>query len=205
MDVTKYAAEPESYDILSEFQISDIFSKASITKAQCDDLAAQLLGGPVSATPIQGGNSYTVERKNVPKVVQFRSSQLDMAKLELAQQVYLNFVPQCMYHGILGSFYVYVWDRVPGSAFCRVRRKMFALDMNESHGLGQTVQDFARSVGSDNRDSVNSYLVAHSFLDTQITDKIIRFFALAWVNRSAILGPLPPGFKSIPRNPHMDP
>ncbi|KAH7258902.1 uncharacterized protein BKA55DRAFT_561755 [Fusarium redolens] len=84
MDITKYAARPESYDNLSEFQITNFFANASITRAQCDDFAAQLLDGSVSATPVQGGNNYTVESKEVLKVVQFRSSQVDMAKLELA-------------------------------------------------------------------------------------------------------------------------
>jgi hypothetical protein len=149
MDVSRYAAGPESYDKLSEFQVSNFFNNTSITKTQCNELATQLLEGPVSATPIQGGNSYTVESKNVPKVVQFRSSQLDMVKLELVQQVYSNFVPQGIYHGILNTVHVYIWDRVPGPAFCRVRRNMFALDINESHGLGQTIQDFARSVSLD--------------------------------------------------------
>ncbi|GKU08177.1 unnamed protein product [Fusarium langsethiae] len=165
MDVTKYAAGPESYDILSDFQISNFFANTSITKTECDDVGATLLGGPVSATPIQGGSSYTVERMNVPKVVQFRSLQLDMAKLRLAQQVYTKFVPQCAYHDILKPLHVYVWDRVPGTAFCRVRREMFASDMNKSQGLSQTVDDFA------------------------------RFFALAWINRPAALEPSSPGLQ----------
>lgn len=143
MDAAKYAVGPESYDILSRAQISNFFSSnASRTRDQCNDLAAELLGGPVSATPIQGGNSYTVERKEATKVVQFRSLQLDMAKFGLAQHVYLDFVPQCVYHGPLGLLHVHVWNRVPGPAFCRVRRQMFTLDMDQR--LRQTVQDFAR-------------------------------------------------------------
>ncbi|KPM42263.1 hypothetical protein AK830_g4295 [Neonectria ditissima] len=168
MDVAKYAVGPESYYMLSQAQISDFFSSnASGTRDQCSDLAAELLGGPVSATPIQGGNSYTVERKEVCKVVQFRSSQLDMARLGLVQQVYLDFVPRCVYHGSLGFLHVYVWNRVPGPAFCRVRRQMIALDIGVDQRLRQTVQDFA---------------------------SIIRFFALAWIKRPT-LEPLPLGLQ----------
>ncbi|KAI0455010.1 hypothetical protein F5B21DRAFT_514340 [Xylaria acuta] len=157
MDIAKYAAGPESYVILSRVQVSNFFSSnTSGTRDQCNALAAKLLGGPVSATPIQGGSSYTVEREEAPKVVQFRSSQLDMAKLELAQQVYLDFVPQCVYYGTLGSIHVYVWNRVPGQAFCRVRRRMFTSDMGVDQRLRQTVEDFA------------------------------RFFALAWINKPTL-------------------
>jgi hypothetical protein len=149
MDVAKYAVGPESYDILSRVQISNFFSShASCTKSQCDHLAAQLLGGPVSATPIQGGTSYTVERNDAPQVVQFRSLQLDMTKLELAQQVYLDFVPECLYHGALNTVHVYIWDRVAGPAFCRVRRQMFTSDIDNGQRLKRTVQDFARLVNT---------------------------------------------------------
>ncbi|KAH7190877.1 hypothetical protein DER44DRAFT_707834 [Fusarium oxysporum] len=165
MDISRYAADPKSYDKLSEFQVDSFFTNASVTKVECDEFAAQLLDGPVSATPIQGGNSYTVESEHMSKVVQFRSSQLDMKKLEIAQNVYLKFVPQGKYHNTLGTFHVYIWDRIPAPAFCRVRRKMFASDMIENHGLGQTVQDFA------------------------------RFFALAWLNESQSPEPLPIGLQ----------
>jgi hypothetical protein len=145
MDVSKYAVGPESYDILSQSQIFNFFSSnASGTRDECDNFAAELLGCPVSATPIQGGNSYTVENMDASKVVQFRSSQLDIAKLELAQQVYLKFVPRCVYHGTLGSLHVYIWGRVTGPAFCRVRRQMFTSDKGIDQRLKQTVQDFAR-------------------------------------------------------------
>ncbi|OAA37000.1 Protein kinase-like domain protein [Metarhizium rileyi] len=165
MDVAKYAVGPDSYDILSRVQISNFFSSNACTKHQCDDLATKLLGGPVSATPIQGGNSYTVERKGATKVVQFRTSQLDMAKFGLVQQVYLQFVPHCVYHGALESLHVYIWDRVPGPAFCRVRSQIFTSDIYMEQRLSQTVQDFA------------------------------KFFALAWVNRPPNLEPPPLGLQ----------
>ncbi|OAA59597.1 hypothetical protein SPI_05795 [Niveomyces insectorum RCEF 264] len=62
MDVAMFAAGPESYDHLSRLQIANFFaSNTSATREQCDTLAAALLGGPVSATPIQGGSSYTYD------------------------------------------------------------------------------------------------------------------------------------------------
>jgi hypothetical protein len=93
MDVVTFAAKPESYDRLSQAQISIFFSfNTSATKEKCDKLAAKLLGGSVSATPIQGGTSYTVQRYQVGKVVQFRASKLDIIRLGLIQQVYNKFV-----------------------------------------------------------------------------------------------------------------
>lgn len=145
MDVAAFAAKPESHDRLSRAQIFIFFSSnTSATKEQCDMLAAELLGGPVSATPIQGGSSYTVHRHQVRKVVQFRDSKLDMIRFGLIKQVYDQFVPRCLYHGLLGTLHVYIWDRMSGSAFCQVRREMFALDAERR--LSQTVQDFAKSV-----------------------------------------------------------
>jgi hypothetical protein len=145
MDVTTFAAGPESYDRLSQAQISIFFSSnTTATREECDKLAAELLEGPVSATAIQGGTSYTVQRHQARQVVQFRSSELDMIRLRLIQQVYDKFVPRCLYHGLLGSLHVYIWDLVSGPAFCRVRREMFTIDAEQR--LSQTVQDFARLV-----------------------------------------------------------
>ncbi|KAH6712140.1 hypothetical protein BKA61DRAFT_80474 [Leptodontidium sp. MPI-SDFR-AT-0119] len=147
MDVATFAARPESYDRLSRAQISTFFSSnTSATREQCDKLAVELLAGPVSTTPIQGGTSYTVQRQQVRKVVQFRASKLDMVHLGIIQQVYDKFVPRCLYHGLLGSLHVYIWDWVSGPAFCRVRREMFTLDAEQR--LSQTVQDFARFFAS---------------------------------------------------------
>ncbi|KAI0188087.1 hypothetical protein F4808DRAFT_454269 [Astrocystis sublimbata] len=127
MDIAKYAVGPQSYDILSRAQISTFFaSNPSVTRNQCDDLAAALLGGPIAATPIQGGNSYTVKRE-------------EASKYGLAQQIYFNFVPQCVYYGVLGALYIYVCDRVSGTAFCRVHFaniiRFFALAWNNRQTL----------------------------------------------------------------------
>lgn len=145
MDISKYAVGPESYDPLSRMQISKFFSShAPGKKDECDNLAAKLLGGTVSATPMQGGSSYTVERDETFKVVQFRFSKLDMERMGHIEKIYVNFVPQCVYHGMLDSLHVYIWDRVPGPAFCRVRRDMFTMNDDSDQRLMQAVQDFAR-------------------------------------------------------------
>ncbi|KAI1779168.1 hypothetical protein F4818DRAFT_241234 [Hypoxylon cercidicola] len=146
MDIATFAAKPESYDRLSEAQILTFFSNTSTTREQCDKLAAELLRGPVSRTPVQGGTSYTVQRQQVRKVVQFRAFKLDMERLGLIHQVYDKFVPRCQYHGPLGSLHVYIWNWVSGPAFCRVRREMFTSDAEQR--LCRTVQDFARFFAS---------------------------------------------------------
>ncbi|KAK8912215.1 hypothetical protein VCV18_012706 [Metarhizium anisopliae] len=37
-----------------------------------------------------------------------------MAEFGLVQQVHLQFVPHCVYHGALKSLHIYIWDRIPG-------------------------------------------------------------------------------------------
>ncbi|KAK0613030.1 hypothetical protein B0T17DRAFT_511387 [Bombardia bombarda] len=49
-------------------------------------------------------------------------------------------------HDMMGGTYVYEWDLVSGSAFCRVRRQFLAPEMEQR--LQQTVQDFARFFAS---------------------------------------------------------
>ncbi|KAH8657250.1 hypothetical protein BGZ61DRAFT_465944 [Ilyonectria robusta] len=61
MDVFKYAAEADSYDKLSAFQISRFFKQHSpTTRDDCDRPAADILSCPVAPTPAQGATSYTV-------------------------------------------------------------------------------------------------------------------------------------------------
>ena len=45
---------------------------------------------------------------------------------------------------LLRDIHVYVWDLVPGLAFCRVRRQLLTLGMEQR--LRQTVEGFARPV-----------------------------------------------------------
>jgi hypothetical protein len=146
MDISKYAAKAGSYDALSAYQISQFFKRHVPTKDDCNRVAVNILKSSVSPTQVQGGQSYTVvaDSGQVPKVVQFRSLQLDIELMEHIRQSYGDFVPRCEYHRILGDVHVYVWDLVPGPAFCRVRRQLLTPGMEPR--LRQTVQDFARSV-----------------------------------------------------------
>ncbi|KAF9883897.1 hypothetical protein FE257_002691 [Aspergillus nanangensis] len=151
MDISKYAAEAASYDNLSVFQISRFFKQHSlITRDACDSLATDILRCPVTPTPVQGGSSYTVtaiDSSRASKVVQFRSKELDMHLMKLARQSYGGFVPNGeLYSVMLGDVHVYVWDIIPGTAFCRVRREFLAcdVDVRMEQRLYQTVQDFAR-------------------------------------------------------------
>ncbi|KAH6986595.1 hypothetical protein EDB80DRAFT_731722 [Ilyonectria destructans] len=59
---------------------------------------------------------------------------MDMELIELARQSYRNFVPNCKPHStMLGNVYVYMWDFVPGPAFCRVCRQFLALNTGMEH------------------------------------------------------------------------
>jgi len=178
-NIFKYAAKAGSYDALSAYQISQFFKRhVSTTKDNCNRVAADILKSPVSPTQVQGGQSYTVAADSglVPKVVQFRSSKLDIELIEHIRRSYGNFVPRCEYYTALGDVHVYVWDLVPGPAFCRVRRQLLTLGMEPR--LRQTVQDFARSI--DTCDAYHTELLA---------DQKTRFFASAWINRPAVKQP----------------
>ena len=148
-DISKHAAKAGSYDALSAHQISRFFNqRKSTTMADCNRVAAEILKSPVSPTQVQGGQSYTVaaDSGRAFNVVQFRSSKLDVELVEHAKQSYGNLVPNCKYLGMLGDVHMYVWDLVPGPAFCRVRRQFLNLGMQQR--LCQTVLDFARSVNA---------------------------------------------------------
>ncbi|KAF4964136.1 hypothetical protein FSARC_7918 [Fusarium sarcochroum] len=80
--------------------------------------------------------------------------------VKLSWQTYGDFIPKGELHGNMpGGISVYIRDVVPGTAFCRVRRQFFSLDIGMEQRLYRTVDDFA------------------------------RFFALAWNNRLAIEQP----------------
>ncbi len=145
MDVSRYAAKPEAYDTLSAYQIAKFFKEHGLARDEIDCFAANLLGSPVSATPVQGATSYTVSGDEAAQVVQFRGSQLPMRHIEVAKQLYGDFVPECESRGMFGPVYVYVANLVPGPAFCRVRSQFFSPAPAMEQRLQQTVQDFARS------------------------------------------------------------
>jgi hypothetical protein len=178
MDIAKYAATAESYDPLSVSQISQFFERhESTTKDDCNRMAANILKSTVSPTPIQGAQSYTVTADSslIPKVIQFRSLELNIELIEYARRSYNGFVPYCEYYGMLGDVHMYVWDLVPGPAFCRVRHQFLTPGMQ--HRLRRTVQDFARSV---------KIWVSRRRLHA---DQKTRFSASAWINKPVITQP----------------
>lgn len=65
--------------------------------------------------------------------------------IEVARQLYGDFVPECKSQGMFGPVHVYVANLVPGPAFCRVRSQFFSPAPAMEQRLQQTVQDFARS------------------------------------------------------------
>jgi hypothetical protein len=145
VDVSRYAAKPEAYDVLSAYQIAEFFTKHGLAREEIDHFAANLLSSPVSATLVQGATSYTVSRDEAAQVVQFWRSRLSIRQIKVARQLYRDFVPECKSQGMFGPVYVYVADRVPGPAFCRVRSQFFSPAPTMEQLLQQTVQDFARS------------------------------------------------------------
>jgi hypothetical protein len=118
MDVSGYAAKPEAYDALSAYQIAKFCNDHGLARDEIDRFAAKLLGSPVSATPVQCATSYTVSGDEAAQVVQFRRSQLPMRQIEVARQLYGDFVPECKPQGMFGPVHVYVANLVPGPAFC---------------------------------------------------------------------------------------
>ena len=81
-----------------------------------NQLAIDLVGGPVNPAPVQGVFSYTViAGDNQSQVIQFRTqnSVLDMESLKLARKVYGQFVPHCTYHGNIGPLSVYIVAKAP--------------------------------------------------------------------------------------------
>ncbi|CAI6049100.1 unnamed protein product [Clonostachys chloroleuca] len=107
MDVSRYAANPEAYDKLAAYQITKFFNEHGLNRDEIDHFAANLLGSPVSATLVQGATSYTVSCDEVAQVVQFRHTQLPMNFIELARQLYGDFVPECKSRGMFGPVHVF--------------------------------------------------------------------------------------------------
>ena len=132
---------------LSKIQISSFFEKNSpITQAQCDQEAARIIGGPVVASLVQGGTSYTVVAAafdNKTSVVQFRNedSAFDLDLLRCVEKVYSGFAPRHYSAGNLGALLVYTMDNVGGTAMYLAREQ---LHMSDYALLRETLQDYAR-------------------------------------------------------------
>ncbi|UPK91157.1 hypothetical protein LCI18_002092 [Fusarium solani-melongenae] len=124
MDVSCYAAKPEAYDALSAYQIAKFFKEHGLARDEIDCFATNLLGCPVSATPVQGATSYTVFGDEAAQVVQFRGSQLPMRHIEVAKQLYGDFVPESWINksartlepppGLLGEYFKILDEVSPG-------------------------------------------------------------------------------------------
>ncbi|KAM3068335.1 hypothetical protein ACMFMF_009151 [Clarireedia jacksonii] len=131
----------------------DSFFKSyiTVTRAECDELATSLVGGPVTPVAIQGGVSYTVTGgPKEDKIIQFRpqSSKLDMENMELARSIHGEFVADCELYGTIGSgssIFVYVIQRLPGITYLEKED----LEENPNDVLSwrlNTIRDLARCV-----------------------------------------------------------
>ncbi len=146
MDLHHYIKRPEFLDRSARRWIDVFFNwHQPLLQEECDHAAARLVGAPVYPTLDQGTSSYTVVSRagaSWPTVVQFRRFQLDIDLMGLARETYGRLVPACEARGVLGDTYVYMEDFVPGIAFGRAQRRLFAPQMENS--LLQTVEDYAR-------------------------------------------------------------
>lgn len=130
-------------------EISQFFSQASTTRAECDNLARTMFGGMVDPVPVQGGTSYTVVAgPNREKIVQFRylDAQIDMRMLDLARQVHGDIVPEGAALGQIGNdaqqqLAIYQMARLPGENYAMVRTSL----TEELQSQLATVHSLARS------------------------------------------------------------
>ena len=136
---------PPNIAALSRMQIARFFEQndLSVTREQCDAEAQRLTNQPVTATPSQGGTSYTVEGGN-NLVVQFRlpNSTLDTDLLQSIEKAYCGFVPHHEYRGRLGEVSVYTMNNIGGTCMYLARDELLR---NDSF-LMFTLDDYARLV-----------------------------------------------------------
>lgn len=107
-------------------EIADFFRQTTATRAECDEHALALVGGPaVMPVAVQGVCSYTIYAgPDLGFVVQFRlkSLELPVQTAKLARTIYGHFAPEVSVHGQLGAdadgerepLLVYVMNRVKG-------------------------------------------------------------------------------------------
>lgn len=135
---------------LSRMQIQAFFEQnAPVTQAQCNTEAGRITGEPVKPTAVQSGCSYTVVTESGSLVVQFRcnDSALDLGFLKDIEQAYEGFVPHHESVGKVGKVHVYRMNNVGGVAMYLARDQLHA---NDCLLMKQTLQDYARSVGTPN-------------------------------------------------------
>ncbi|KAI9148142.1 hypothetical protein HJFPF1_11966 [Paramyrothecium foliicola] len=111
-----------------EESVNEFFAAhETITKQQCDELAASLIGGTISPVPVQGCSSYTVmSDADTSKLVQFRDvkADLDTGMVDLASSIHGKQVPSYSSHGRIGhrqKLAVYSMDKIPGITYIPAR------------------------------------------------------------------------------------
>ncbi|KAJ5204285.1 uncharacterized protein N7498_005164, partial [Penicillium cinerascens] len=115
----------------------------TITREECDRIAAEITGETVEPVRLQGAFSYTLAAREL--LVQFRvpESLLDNKTLALARKVYGEVVPSCVNRGEMGpppSLTIYVMDKVPGITYIKAPLTLHHCPSWQE----QTVSDFAR-------------------------------------------------------------
>ncbi|KAH9922906.1 uncharacterized protein B0H18DRAFT_878915 [Fomitopsis serialis] len=131
---------------LTRYQVKNFFSENNRpTQDQCDRYAAKATGKQPTATPVQGGSSYTVVGAEL--VVQFRAENapLDLEFLRHVEKAYAGFVPWHTDSGKLGNLHVYMMRNVGGVSMYLARDSLYA---NNCYLLRQTLLDFARFFAS---------------------------------------------------------
>lgn len=127
-------------------QIEQFFLDAApLTQDECDQMAREIIGGPVRPSAVQGATSYTVVPVDLAAalVVQFRAPEyaFDLELLDNVKQAYGVFVPQHKYSGNLGNLIVYTMENVGGVSAYLARNQLRA---HRGRLLNTTLQDFAR-------------------------------------------------------------
>ncbi|KAJ6102044.1 hypothetical protein N7486_004471 [Penicillium sp. IBT 16267x] len=135
---------------LTNYQIARFFKKnGPTTQENCHDTAAQIVGGSVAPTSVQGMTSYTVTAGNANrKALQFRApdAALDMKIMARVRDIYKHFVPSCQERGSLGGLFVYEMDIFEGVAFSLAQRDMCGI--NNYMLLERAVYDLAKFLAS---------------------------------------------------------
>ncbi len=128
---------------LSRHQMNKFFSASGRpTQRQCDEFAEEITGELPTATPLQGGSSYTLVVGG-EFVVQFRAENgaLDLEFLHHVETAYEGFMPCHTDLGKLGNLHVYKMSIVGGVSMYLARSSLYA---DECYLLRQTLTDFAR-------------------------------------------------------------
>ncbi|KAI1122558.1 hypothetical protein F5Y10DRAFT_270998 [Nemania abortiva] len=140
----------EDLRALLQKQIADSFEgNKSVTKKDCDDLAARIVGGPLEPSSLQGATSYTiVAADGAGPVVQFRPAgdAFNLGLLRHVEETYgLRFVPRHEYVGMLGHVYIYKMSYI-GGVSALLTRDQFREDGGRL--LRIALKDFARFYAS---------------------------------------------------------